>query len=202
MYALETREVALYGYDEHGVYCGSFGYLWVEGTGLAANSTLIEPIEQKEGFAIVWNGEAWEYQEDHTGKTIYSISDRSSKTIEDIGPIKPGYTLLKPNTQFDTWNGEAWEDQRTPAEIAEYERSLLPRLTKRQFALQLNSIQVSETTMYKQTLALIAQDEIAQIEWDTVSYIERLSPTVISMTAALGLTDEEVDQMWREALSL
>lgn len=103
---------------------------------------------------------------------------------------------------FHIWNSESntWADPRTQAEIEVYERSLLTRLTKRQFALQLNSVQVGEATLYKQMLALIVQDETAQIEWDTVSYIERLSPTVASMTAALGLTDEQVDEMWREAL--
>ena len=30
---------------------------------LPANCTVIEPPEAKEGFLIVWNGEAWEYKE-------------------------------------------------------------------------------------------------------------------------------------------
>lgn len=30
---------------------------------LPANCTLIEPPEAKEGFHIIWNGEAWEYKE-------------------------------------------------------------------------------------------------------------------------------------------
>lgn len=104
------------------------------------------------------------------------------------------------STEFHTlWNGSEWLDSRTPEEIDEYNRALMPRLTKRQFALQLNSVQVGEATLYKQMLALIAQDETAQIEWDTVAYIERLSPTVLAMTVALGLTDEQVDEIWREA---
>ena len=30
---------------------------------MPANSTLVEPLEEKEGFDIVWNGTEWEYQE-------------------------------------------------------------------------------------------------------------------------------------------
>lgn len=108
----------------------------------------------------------------------------------------------KPSDFHDYWNGVNWLDPRTEAEIIEYERSLLPRLTKRQFALQLHSVAVGETTLYKQVLVLIAQDEIAQIEYDSVAYVERLSPLVILMSQALGLSAEQIDQMWQEALML
>lgn len=30
---------------------------------MPANATDVEPLEQKDGFDIVWNGSAWEYQE-------------------------------------------------------------------------------------------------------------------------------------------
>lgn len=197
MFATETKTVRLYSYDEQGIYCGSFDYVWVEGTGLAANSTRIEPFEQREGFAIVWNSKAWEYQEDHTGKAIYSIADGSSKTIKDIGPVEAGYTLLKPNTQFDTWNGEAWEDQRAPQEIAQHTRSLLPKLSKRQFALYLY-----DNEMYDEVMQAINANPRFKIEYDSVSDIERLSPTVSDMSQLLGWTDEQIDQMWQEALLL
>ena len=36
----------------HEVYCG-----------MPHNATDIEPLEEKEGFDVVWNGTAWEYQE-------------------------------------------------------------------------------------------------------------------------------------------
>ena len=46
---IDPLETELAGHD---VYCG-----------LPANATDIPPLEVKEGFNIVWNGEEWEYQE-------------------------------------------------------------------------------------------------------------------------------------------
>ena len=31
--------------------------------GLPLNSTYVEPLKEREGFNVVWNGESWEYQE-------------------------------------------------------------------------------------------------------------------------------------------
>ena len=36
----------------------------------------------------------------------------------------------------------------------------------------------------------------------TVKDLERMSPTVSAMTALLGWTDEQVDAMWQQALTL
>lgn len=101
-------------------------------------------------------------------------------------------------SQFHTvWNGSKWIDPRTLEEIAAYNRSLLPRLSKRQFALYLY-----DHNMYDQIMQAIEENPRFKIEYDSVSDIERLSPTVSEMTALLGWTDEQVDQMWSEALTL
>ena len=196
MFATETKTVRLYGYGEQGVFTESFLYEWVVGTGLAANSTLKEPLEQRDGFSSVFDGENWVYVENHIGETIYSTTDKSSKTVKTVGEIESGYTLLIPS-QFDTWNGEAWEDQRTKQEIDEYNRSLLPRLSKRQFALYLY-----DNEMYDEVMQAINANPRFKIEYDSVSDIERLSPTVAEMSSLLGWADEQVDKMWKEALSL
>lgn len=196
MFATENQTIMLYGYDEQGIFTESFLYEWIVGTGLAANSTLKEPLEQKEGFSSVFDGEDWDYVENHIGETIYSITDKSSKTVKTIGEIEGGYTLLTPDP-FDTWNGEAWEDQRTEQEIDEYNRSLLPRLSKRQFALYLY-----DNEMYDDVMQAINANPRFKIEYDSVSDIERLSPTVSDMSQLLGWTDEQVDRMWQEALLL
>ena len=61
-----------YRYDSNGLYIGAIPcqldpratkeageevYL------LPANSTLAEPLKEKEGYNVIWNGEAWEYVE-------------------------------------------------------------------------------------------------------------------------------------------
>ena len=100
-------------------------------------------------------------------------------------------------SDFHVWRGESWIDPRTPEEIAAYNRSLLPRLSKRQFALYLY-----DHNMYDQIMQAIEENPRFKIEYDSVSDIERLSPTVSEMTALLGWTDEQVDQMWEQASTL
>ncbi len=101
-------------------------------------------------------------------------------------------------SQFHTvWNGSKWIDSRTLEEIAAYNRSLLPRLSKRQFALYLY-----DHGMYDQVMGAINANPRFKIEYDSVSDIERLSPMVSDITTLLGWTDEQVDQMWEQASTL
>ncbi|WP_347453648.1 hypothetical protein [Acinetobacter thermotolerans] len=102
-----------------------------------------------------------------------------------------------PPSPFHEWQNNKWIDPRTLEEIAAYNRSLLPKLSKRQFALYL-----FDNQMYDQVMGAINSNQRFKIEYDSVSDIERLSPTVSDMTALLGWTDEQVDQMWEEALTL
>lgn len=81
--------------------------------------------------------------------------------------------------------------------LAQEKRSLLPKLSKRQFALYMYDHQ-----MYDQVMQAIEANPRFKIEYDAVSDIERLSPTVSEMTALLGWTEDQVDQMWTEALNL
>ena len=196
MFAEETKEVTLYSYKDKGVFAGGFQYLWVVGTGIASNSTLEKPLKEKDGFVSVWDGSKWEYKENHLGKTIYNTETKESKTVDYVGEIQQGQTFLEP-IEFSFWDGSAWVDNRTPEQIAEYDRSLLPVLTKRQFALYLY-----DSNQYEAVMSAINANPRFKIEYDSVSDISRLSPTVSAMTALLGWTDEQVDVMWEQAITL
>lgn len=101
-------------------------------------------------------------------------------------------------TKFHTvWDGDGWADSRTPEEIAFYNRSFFPQLSKRQFALYLY-----DHGMYDQVMGAINANPRFKIEYDSVSDIERLSPMVSDITTLLGWTDEQVDQMWEQASTL
>lgn len=102
-----------------------------------------------------------------------------------------------PHTDYHEWNGSEWLDSHTQAEIADYNRSQLSKLSKRQFALYLY-----DNNMYDQAIQAIEANPRFKIEYDTVSEIERLSPTVAYMTTLLDLTEEQVDEMWEQALTL
>ena len=62
---------------------------------LPAHSTLTEPPAIREGYARIWNGEAWEYIEDHRGETVW-VDHFTSDTIRVLGPIPEGWSLTRP----------------------------------------------------------------------------------------------------------
>lgn len=86
-------------------------------------------------------------------------------------------------------------DQEKAKNISDYLK--LKALSKRQFALYLY-----DHEMYDLVMNSIEQNPRFKIEFDTVSEIERLSPTVTAMSHLVGWTDEQVDEMWKEALIL
>ena len=194
MFATETKEVTLYSYNDKGAFTGGFQYLWVVGTGIASNSTLEKPLKEKDGFVSVWNGSKWEYKENHLGKTIYSTETKESKTVDYVGEIQQGWTLLEP-IEFGTWNGTAWVDIRTPEQITEYNRSLMPTLSPIEFDIKLNN-----NGLYDAVQDLIKDSFELRIAYNRATFFSRTDPFVDQARIALGLTDEQVDMIWETSL--
>lgn len=190
MFAQETKTVKLYSFDSHGIYCGTFDYKWEVGTGIAANSTLETPPEAQVGFVCVWNGSKWEYKENHLGKTIYSTETKESKTVDYVGEIQQGWTLLEP-IEFGTWDGTAWVDNIAPDQTAKYTRSLMPQLTPIEF-----DIKLVDAGLYDQVQELIQSDIKLKIAYTRATFFSRTDPFVDQARIALNLTDEQVDEMW------
>ena len=190
MFAEETKEVTLYSYNDKGVFVGEFQYLWVVGTGLAANSTLEKPLKESDGFVSVWNGSVWEYKENHTGKTIYSTETKESKTVDYVGEVQQGWTLLEP-IEFGVWDGTTWVDVRTPEQIVGYERSIMPTLSPIEFDIKLNN-----AGLYDAVQALIKDNFELRIAYNRATYFSRTDPFIDQARIALNLTDEQVDALW------
>ena len=204
MFAQETIAVKLYSFDSHGIYCGAFDYMWEVDTGIAANSTLEVPPESQAGFVCIWNNQAWELKEDHRDKMVYSTLDQSELKIDYIGSIKEGYTLLKPNTEFDSWNGAAWIDLRTDQEKLEHTRSQYPSLTRYQFlrCLLENGFKASDIEDQFQTIEDEFSRELALLGFKEATNFVRTDESILAMQSVLNLTDEQVDQMWEHALTI
>jgi len=190
MFAQETKEVTLYSYNDKGVFAGELQYLWVIGTGLAANSTQEKPLKEKDGFVSVWDGSKWKYKENHIGKTVYNTETKESKTVDYVGEIQQGWTLLEP-IEFGTWNGMEWADERTPEQIAEYERSIMPTLSPIQFDIKLNN-----AGLYDAVQELIKDSFELRIAYTRATFFNRTDPFIDQARIALGLTNEQVDSMW------
>ncbi|WP_109291594.1 hypothetical protein [Acinetobacter baumannii] len=105
----------------------------------------------------------------------------------------------EPHTDHHVWSEDLleWVDARTPEQISEYERSLMPALTKRQFSLHLYDI-----GKYDDVMNALNANPRFKIEFDTVSVIERLSPTVTAMGQILEWDDLMIDEKWKGALKL
>ena len=73
----------------------------------------------------------------------------------------------------------------------------LPNLSKRQFNLYLYDNQKLDDVNN-----LLANNPRFKIEFDSTDTIVRTSSTVDAMITLLGWTDEQVDSMWEEALTL
>ena len=86
-------------------------------------------------------------------------------------------------------------DWRTAEEIAEYEKSLIPKtITLRQARLYLLSIELLDDLEN-----IISQNRAYQIEWEYSNQIERESPLVKILGQALNLDDTAIDNMFTEA---
>lgn len=66
---------------------------------LPANATFKEPPEVHEGFAYVWNGEAWEQVEDNRGVEYWMPEDTygtPAREMKELGALPEGATLTPP----------------------------------------------------------------------------------------------------------
>lgn len=100
------------------------------GVGIAAGSytdapTL--PTEDNKAIRRTEDGAAWEIVDDFRGQPAYSTDTGEPRTIDYLGPLPAGWTLLAPQTPYDRWDGTQWvtdKDAQHAAEVAEAEAKL------------------------------------------------------------------------------
>lgn len=80
---------------------------------------------------------------------------------------------------------------------------VLPPITKRQLRLTLvrNGIALSTVETAIASMPEGLPKEEARIEWADASTFNRNHPTLLLIAVVLGLTEEQVDAMWREAVT-
>lgn len=81
--------------------------------------------------------------------------------------------------------------------VVEIKRERLTPLTKRQFNLYMFDNNLTATVN-----AVFADYPRERIEFDGAEKFERNSPTVAALSSALGWTEEQVDTMWEQAITL
>lgn len=73
---------------------------------LPANCTWVEPLEEKEGYKIKWNGEAWEYEEipvppDPEPPTLEEVKEQKINELKSIRDFKEMEPVLYAEHKFD-----------------------------------------------------------------------------------------------------
>ena len=87
---------------------------------------------------------------------------------------------------------------KTESEIIEYRKSQVPQsITPLQAKLQLLKLGLLD-----EVETLVTGDRTAQLYWEYASIIERDNAVLLSMANSLGLTSEQVDEMFIEASKL
>ena len=113
-------------------------------------------------------------------------------------PTDELYNAFIANPDYYMWNGQDvvlnpdWEEIQKQKEK---ERVGNLTMTKRIFALGLQEYGIS----YSQLKQIIAQNEQAQLEWDLCVELERKNPLLDIMAAQVGITSEQLDNMFKRA---
>jgi len=83
------------------------------------------------------------------------------------------------------------------------QRALLPVLSPRKFreALIDESINLASVDAAIAAMAEGPEKEKAKVAWEYADYFSRVDPVLQMICVALGLTDEQVDEMWLRAVS-
>ncbi len=126
----------------------------------------------------------------NSGCMVLSIEDQA------FSPPKPSLT--------HTWNGDDWVDSRIPEQIQEIELKALTPLTRRQFrmVLVLNGYDLDEIKAQILAIENIQTRQLTLVEWEDGNTFERTSSSLGMMANLLGLTDDQVNAMWKQALTL
>lgn len=84
-----------------------------------------------------------------------------------------------------------------------YESPSLPILTRRQFmrTLVLNQFDLDDIEAKIRTIEDAQERQIALIDWHDATEFERNNQTMIMMIDLLGLTNDQVDALWSQALT-
>lgn len=93
---------------------------------LPADSTFSEPMEAKKGYAVCWNGKAWEYKEDHRQKrdkggmivegsgTPYWLKgdtwESPARYMTELGELPEGAMLARPEKPLEVLRKEKLSD--------------------------------------------------------------------------------------------
>ena len=115
-----------------------------------------------------------------------SLDERVNFIIQNNYEL--GYDIKEDDDKIEAWGFTKEEEEEKEKEIISH-----LKCTKRVLALMLQQMGVSYTALKE----LIASNEQAQLEWDLCVELERCNPLLNIMGQQLGLSPEQIDQMFK-----
>lgn len=157
---------------------------------LSANATFIEPPTKRDGYAIVWNGEAWEELEDHRGTQYWFSGDSyytEPMTMNKLGALPNGITLTRPEKTADEIAIE--EMIKAKSERADYVSKIVVEVDGMKF----DGDETSQDRMARSVVAL--NDDTETVQWvladNTIAHVTR-----VQLKQALRLAGEAQTAIW------
>ena len=130
------------------------------------------------------DGELYEFSEEQL-----QLVDESFEAV--TGDLYAQLITPKPSEFHNKWVDGEWIDQRTEQERNAYARTIMPTLTPIEF-----DIKLVDAGLYEQVQDLISKDTKLGITYTRATFFSRTDLFIDQARKALGLTDEQVDEMW------
>ena len=171
-----------------------------------AYATLIKPPAKEDLKTIIFNLNNWEIVEDFRG--LYMVnSDMQPQKVVDFGSLPEGYAvatekqaqkIFEDDLFYIVQDGQLIENPNYEVQKTARERERIDNLqcTKRVFVLMLEQMGLD---YYEQILPLIQANRQAQLEWDLCVELQRTNPLLNVMGAQLGITPEQIDNLFKYA---
>lgn len=157
-------------------------------------------------LAILKNG-AWERWDGWLDEAQHNVHDVerywSADELADAGLAVIQPAIIPPG-KVPVGQPSLVDDNGVPREVYTLEDEPLRPLTARQLrlGLVLNGISLSSVEAAIDAIEDETEREVARIEWEYATLYERSHPLIDRIGAARGLTPEQIDAMWAEAVAL
>ena len=116
--------------------------------------------------------------------------------LEADNPKKDQWILLPPQpSENHYWNNGEWVLINPPVPES---------VSARQIRLWLinNGIQLAQVENAINNIEDLITRETVKVEWEYAPYVERNHPMLVPLAQALGLSESQVDQAFREAINI
>ena len=172
---------------------------------IPANATTQKPPKAKKNEVAIYNN-GWEIVADYRG--LYMVnSDMQPSEVTELGALPEGYAvateeqaqkILEDDLFYIVQDGQLIENPNYEEQKAARERERIGNLqcTKRVFVLMLEQLGLD---YFEQIKPLIQANRQAELEWDLCVELQRKNPLLNVMGAQLGVTPEQIDNLFKYA---